>query len=170
MGSEWMGRYRPLVAALVQHTNINEQKADARFVLEKGIAVSLHEWQVLEYIILHEAEQERMIHISEQLGIPQSSFSKMVTNLCRLGLVEKHQAAGNRKNVILKPSRRAKEIYRARTRTTREEMFAPFFDCMKDWTDEELTRFTRALEVFNETLQALQRRDEARLQEEEKAR
>ena len=165
-----MGRYRPLVAALVQHTNINEQKAGARFALAPGVTVSLHEWQILEYIILHETDDERMIYISERLGIPQSSFSKMASNLCGLGLVEKYQMEGNRKNVILKPSQKSKEIYRARTVKMRQEMFAPFFECMESWTDEDVARFTGALEVFNQTLQRLQQRDRDRLQEEEKDR
>ena len=89
MGTEWMGRYRPLVAALVKHTNV-VQRASVRTVrLSDELRLTVQEWQVFEYVLEHQDDDACMNHISERLGIPQSTFSKIIKCLCERGLVDK---------------------------------------------------------------------------------
>ena len=53
MGTEWMGRYRPLVAEIVRHSNITQRLSAARFPVADGINLNAQEWQVFEYILDH---------------------------------------------------------------------------------------------------------------------
>ena len=114
MNTEWMGRYRPLVAELVRHTNIVQRALGIKSEIGEGISLSVQEWQVFEYIIEHADDDAHMNLISDRLGIPQSSFSKMIKTLCGCGLVDKYQMINNKKNIILRPSERGREIYEKR--------------------------------------------------------
>ena len=51
VGTEWMGRYRPLVAALVKHTNVVQRAAGRTVRLSEEVSLSTQEWQVFEYIL-----------------------------------------------------------------------------------------------------------------------
>lgn len=151
---EWMGRYRPLVSALVRHTNINTKNMSNKMRLSDEIELTHQEWQVLEYIIEHEADDDRMIFISERLGIPQSSFSKTVKALCSYDLCEKYQMSGNRKNIILKPTEKGKEIYRDNSARLKNFAFQNFFDALEPLGDREIRLFIDALNILNKGLDA----------------
>ena len=69
MGTEWMGRYRPLVAALVKHTNVVQRAAGRTVRLSEEVSLSTQEWQVFEYILEHQDDDSCMNHISERLGM-----------------------------------------------------------------------------------------------------
>ena len=96
MGTEWMGRYRPLVAALVRHSNINQRVSAVYVPVAGDICLRSQEWQVFEYILEHMDDDHHMNMISERLGIPQSTFSKIIKILCGYGLVDKYQTTDNR--------------------------------------------------------------------------
>ena len=53
MDSEWMGRYRNLVAALVQHSNIVMKASSEKAEVSRGIFLNPNEWQILEYLVEH---------------------------------------------------------------------------------------------------------------------
>ena len=160
MNTEWLGRYRKLVAALVQHTNINLREINKKIPAVDGMMLSMQEWQVLEYIIEHEADDAHMIHISSALGIPQSSFSKIARQLYSLGLIERYRTASNKKNVILKPSEKGHAVYDGRSNTMTRAIFQPFFDRLSNMPDQELAEFVDALNVLNETLIASQKKEQ----------
>ena len=46
-----MGRYRPLVAALVKHTNVVQRAAGRTVRLSDELSLTTQEWQVFEYIL-----------------------------------------------------------------------------------------------------------------------
>ena len=75
MKAEWMGRYRELVAALVQHSNTVARTASEFSEISEGVFLTPVAWQVLEYLIEHEDEPSCMSRISGALGIPQSVSS-----------------------------------------------------------------------------------------------
>lgn len=152
MGTEWMGRYRPLVAALVRHTNIVQRTFSKRAPLTEGISLTAQEWQVFEYILEHQEDDSCMNCISEQLGIPQSTFSKIAKLLCELGLVDKYQAENNRKNIILRPSDMGAEIYRRHAAAINQASFKGFFSELESLSDDELAVFTAALEKLDRAL------------------
>ena len=58
-GSDWMGRYRMLVQLLTQNANqsVGFAKASAKRQTPNGTSCP-QEWQVLEYIIEHEDDEE----------------------------------------------------------------------------------------------------------------
>ena len=146
--TEWMGRYRPLVAALVHHVNCVSKQGPPQFIYE-DIYLTPNEWQVLEYIVEHREDDQHMINMSEALAIPQISFSKLIEKLCKDGLIERYRLAGNKKNIILKPTPLAVTAYEFHTAELYQKMFQPFFDQLECFADEELERFTHAINVFS---------------------
>lgn len=155
MQTEWMGRYRPLVAALVQHSNITARAAARSNEIGEGIFLNTVSWQVLEYLIEHGDDASCMTHIHEALGIPQSSFSKIARQLTDLGLVERYQSTANRKNIILKPSEKALRLYRSFSQRIYEKDFQPFFEDLDALDDESLAVIISALQAFNRRITGL---------------
>ena len=154
MGTEWMGRYRPLVAALVLHSNTVHKGLNEKFDLGEGLVLNCHEWQVLEYIVEHRDEYFSMIQIARQLGVPQSSFSRIVSELQKHGLIDKFQVENNKKNVVLRPSQRAMELYDQRSDSLDRRYFRVFFDALEGMSDSELNTFTDALNALTQALNA----------------
>ena len=148
-----MGRYRELVKALVQHTNINMQVVGVKDPVVEGIWLTPNEWQIMEYIIEHPEDTACMNDISVALGLPQSSFSKTIKLLAYYGLVEKYQRENNHKNVLLRPTARALEVYAEKKERVNEKLFAGFFEALSGVDDAALKQFTDALMGFNEVLQ-----------------
>ena len=100
----------------------------------------------------HWRERSHMIAISNALGIPQSTFSKGVKSLCGYGLLEKYMSADNRKNIILLPTERGTEVYRAYAAELEQAVFRSFFDSMETVSDEDLKTMTNALRQMNDRL------------------
>ena len=147
-----MGRYRPLLAELVRHTNLVQRYMSAQFEVDDGIFLNLQEWQVLEYIIEHLHDDAHMYLMSDRLGIPQSSFSKTVKVLCNYGLVEKYQMTNNRKNIILRPSDFGLAIYEKHSSSLIESTFSDFFRQLESFSDEDINRFMQAVEILNNSV------------------
>ena len=152
MTSEWMGRYRPLVAALVKHGNMAVNNLKHRTEIVPGVRLSSTEWQVLESVIEHELQVTNMNRLAEEIGIPQSTFSKTVSYLCGLGLVEKYQTASNKKNVILQPTDLAREVYRRYSLLLQENVFGDFFRELERADDDTLNKLTKAIESLNQKM------------------
>ena len=144
-----MGRYRPLVAALVRHSNGVMRSQGTRREYPEGVCLSSTEWQVLEYIVEHETDDDCMLFISERLGVPQSTFSKAVKTLSSLGLVDKYQMINNKKSIILKPTRRGSEVYETRSQMIYEKNFKAFFKALDTVDDETLSVVVDALNILN---------------------
>ena len=155
MQTEWMGRYRPLVAVLVQHSNITARAASHSNEIGEGVFLNTVSWQVLEYLIEHRDDASCMTHIHEALGIPQSSFSKIARQLTDLGLVERYQSTANRKNIILKPSEKALRLYRSFSQRIYEKDFQSFFQDLDALDDDSLAVVISALQAFNRKLCSL---------------
>ncbi len=145
MQTEWMGRYRPLVAALVLNENIVNRNMSVRVPMYQGIGLIAQEWQTLEYLIEHEDETDCMNRISERLGIPQSSLSKAVKNLVAFGLVERFRRQSNRKNIILRTTPLGRELYAHQIETMKSAGFEAFFETLEGLDDETIACFTLAL-------------------------
>lgn len=153
MESEWMGRYRPLVAEMVRHTNIIAKEAPVRHEVSEGIFLNNNEWQVLEYIVEHRFDDDRMIYISEKLSIPQSTFSKIIKNLVSLGLAEKYQMSNNKKNIIVKPTDKGLKTYLENVNKTVGNHFSGFFSKLERFSDEDIAAFTEAIRTLNTDLE-----------------
>lgn len=152
MNIDWMGRYRPLVAALVRHANIVQRNLSKKTVLTNEISLNSQEWQVFEYIIEHMDDDAHMNLISDRLGIPQSTFSKTVKALCGYDLVEKYQTTRNRKNIILRPSEKGLKLYQIHASGVVSNNFESFFKALDCIADEDIEQFTFALDKLNAQL------------------
>lgn len=152
MGTEWMGRYRPLVAELVRHSNITQRASVIRSPVADGINLNAQEWQVFEYILEHTDDDAYMNMISERLGIAQSTFSKIVKALCGYGLVNKYQTTRNRKNILLRPSEKGLEVYRNYSTDLGRNTFEVFFDALEPFSDEQIGAFVSAMQQLNNRL------------------
>ena len=137
--TDWMGRYRELVAAIVQHTNVVSKSNTMRRCFYEGIYMNSNEWQVMEYIIEHRDDDEKMTRMSETLGIPQSSFSKIVKSLVTMGLVERFRNVDNKKDIILKPTALAVKVYEFHAEQSYRETFKPFFDALEGTVAKAIT-------------------------------
>ena len=149
MKTEWMGRYRPLVAALVQHSNAASRSMGIKKEYPDGVSLTSTEWQVLEYIVEHETDDDCMLFISERLSLPQSTFSKAVKALCAAGLVDKYHMLSNRKNIILKPTKKGAEVYEERAKMISEKNFKAFFAALEDVSDKDLETVVNAINILN---------------------
>ena len=149
MVTEWMGRYRALVAALVQHSNLVNKGITRQNVVGGGIRLSIQEWQIFEHILEHHDETFSMVTMSKRLGIPQSSFSRAVKHLCSCGLVDKYQAVNNRKNIILKPTDYGRQIYQENAGKLLEHVFGCFFEVLEPLSDQALATVTEAINTLN---------------------
>lgn len=150
--TEWMGRYRALVAAIVQHTNVVIEGETLRKYMYDGIYLSTKEWQVLEYIVEHREDDAKMIHMSEALGFHQSYFSKITRTLSNLGLVERFHIEGNKKDVFLKPTDFALTVYDYHTQQSNKNYFKPFFDALESVSDEDLATVAKAITILSENM------------------
>lgn len=145
----WMGRYREIVEALVQHGNYCIRLANYKMNIGESILLTAQEWQVLEYIVEHEEDDHNMARLSERLVIPQSSFSKMSNKLVKYGLVEKYQIVGNRKSIILKASSAGKAFYTQVSERIRKTVFEDFFNELGGFSDEQLAQFVKAISALD---------------------
>ena len=132
MDNEWMGRYRPLVAALVRHVNvISKLNEDFRIEIGDGVSIDRLSWQIIEYFVEHSDNTYNMIDISMKLGIPQSSFSKKVKQLKEYGFLDRFIAQGNKKEIFIQPTERQFTF----TGRIRQIMSASIFSrFLKSWT------------------------------------
>lgn len=155
MDNEWMGRYRPLVAALVRHVNvISKLNEDFRIEIGDGVSIDRLSWQIIEYFVEHSDNTYNMIDISMKLGIPQSSFSKKVKQLKEYGFLDRFIAEGNKKEIFIRPTEKAIRFYKQNTIDHVSKHFLPFFEKLDRFSDEEIVAFTEALEVLTASCEA----------------
>ncbi len=152
MVSSWMGRYREIVAALVRHGNMAARSQFTRNEIYPGLSLTHQEWQVLEYIIEHETDDETMTQISDCLCIPQSSFSKISKLLYEEKLIARFRVFGNRKNIVLKATPYGKEVYESYSKTILTNVFQPFFDQLSGLSDADLATLAHAIQNLDQSV------------------
>lgn len=153
MNAEWMGRYRPFVAALVRHSNLSSRVSARRTVGAQGqMVLAPNEWQTLEYLLEHQDEVENMVYISNQLGIATSTFSRIVRSLEGLGFVEKLQKEGNNKDVVLHITPCGMEYYHSEVKNRVNPMFDGCFNHLGSLSDEELDQVIQAIDYISDQM------------------
>ena len=162
MVSSWMGRYREIVAALVRHGNMAARSQYTRNEVYPGLSLTQQEWQVLEYIIEHETDDETMTQISECLCIPQSSFSKISKMLFEEDLIARYRVFGNRKNVVLKATPFGKEVYDSFSQDILTNVFQSFFDQLSDVSDSDLAKLSHAIEEMDQVITSASEKESKR--------
>lgn len=145
----WFGRYRDFIAALVYHTNCVNRTANVRENIGDGVLVTAQEWQTLEAIIEHDDKSLIMSDISRLLGIPLSTLSKVSKQLLSQGLVERYRLDGNKKNIILRPSKKGYSLYRTHCEAVTMPLFQRFFNMLESLSDEQLKIMSDAIIALN---------------------
>lgn len=159
MGTEWMGRYRELVGALVRHSNVCNKSDSKNIRLTDDIVISQLEWQVFEYIIEHRSDDDHMLLVYKRLAIPQSTFSKTVSKLCQYKLIAKYKSVDNKKNVLLKPTAFGEAVYANTANSTVANVFNDFFSALEDVDDKTLKIVADAINVLNDTIAKPDKKD-----------
>lgn len=159
MDTEWMGRYRGLVASLVRHGNVAIRTQTNKKNIGGNIWLNDQQWQILEYLIENRDKIFNMNDVSYRLDIPQSTFSKTIKLLCEKGLVEKYQAVNNRKNIILRPTDYGLKLYDDFSIKDVEKDFKEFFSALESVSDKDLQAVARAIELLDNNILPDRRED-----------
>ena len=144
----WMGPHRAAVEAVIRSGNSYARGVNMQGILTGAANLSPAELQVMEYILENEERRENMSQVAARLDISQSSFSKQVSQLVRMGLLEKFHTQNNRKNVIVQPTERARRLYREYA-VEAALAWQPFFEELDRMGPEAEAAFIRATECFS---------------------
>lgn len=147
MKLEWMGRYRELIRMVIKYTNLFP-RSNTQFIKNNrsGVCLSAQQWQTLECIIESEDTSANMVFFSKQLGLPKSTFSKNVKLLVAQGLVERYQQVNNKKNIVLKPSEKGRELYARNSAIILNSGWKDAFAVLEGLPDESLLLITKFME------------------------
>ena len=151
MKLEWMGRNREFIRLLMKYMNLcyhYEKKNPG----DSGISVSAQQWQTLECIIENEDENRNMVYMANQIGLPKSTFSKIVKQLLEFGLVERYRQSGNNKNIILKPSDKGREFYKSHSAILFEKGWKKSFAVLDKLSDENMAIIEELLSKMIDSL------------------
>lgn len=147
MKTVWMGRYKKLIDHLMAGFNVYSRTCADELELAPGCKVSYVQMQVLEYLMENEDKMEKMAIVASNLGMLPSAFSKLISRLMEKGYIEKHHANDNRKDIILKVSRKGHEIYDRFANTVLLPAFKPMFDALSSLSDSEVDFFANSLAI-----------------------
>ena len=145
MELSWMGQYRELVRALVYYSNSSNRNL---FTVNRNRGpedLSMHEYQILEYICEFENDSRIMADISRDTGIAQSIITKSTKHLIAQGLVERYRLGNNRKSIVLRPTEAGRAKYLEIALEEVAPAFTAFFEALKDFDSEQLARFGEAM-------------------------
>lgn len=149
MKLEWMGEHRQAVESIIRCCNSYTQSANLSGLMTDAAYISPVELQVMEYILENEERRENMSQVAARLDISQSNFSKIVSQLVRLGLLEKFRTVKNRKNVIVQPTELARQVYEQYSKGAAVG-WKPIFDELDRMTPEGRASLIRILDLFAE--------------------
>lgn len=145
-------RYIPLLKAIIKHVNIASSGLNEKIPLEGGSEITMQEWLIVELVVDHREEYCSMIDLARMIGIPQSSFFRMVSHLQKAGLLDKYRVKGNKKNIVLRPTELALHIYKDRTTNVRGQIWDDFFRALEPFSDDEIKTLTSAFNQLSENL------------------
>ena len=156
MSGELNNRYTPLVKEIIRHCNIVSNGMNDNVVLRDNIVITVQEWIVTELIVEQREEYNSMVELSRMIGIPPSSFFRIVSHLQKTGLVEKYRVQGNKKNIILRPTDLALSIYEERTPAMRNALWGDFYKELDQFSDSDIMKITNAFSKLDSKLPSSQ--------------
>lgn len=127
MKLEWMGQNREIVEALIHYCNIYAGVYRIEKMSFRGITYSYSQIQVLEYLLENEERNDNMSAIAHRLGITRSNFTKIVTRLCKKGLVEKVRVPGSKRDLNVIVNDLGRELYEDYSIGILKRHFEPMF-------------------------------------------
>jgi DNA-binding MarR family transcriptional regulator len=148
MELNWMGRYRELVRDLVYYSNSSNRNVFTANRTRGAGDMSMHEYQILEYICEFENDRRIMADISRDTGIAQSIITKATKHLIALGLVERYRLGSNRKSIVLRPTQAGRDKYLEIALGDVAPAFEKFFRTLDGVEDEELRHIGAAIRTL----------------------
>ncbi len=152
MNEESIKRYIPLEKALMKHAMIVSSGLNDRIALDDRVSVTVQEWIVIELIVEQRNEYNSMIELARKVGIPSSSFSRIVSRLQKAGLILKYHIQNNRKSIVLRPSEQALAYYEEVKVGMGTEIWTEFFQALEHFSDSDIILLTDALLKLNDRL------------------
>ena len=152
MSDKFNNRYAPLVDAILKNCNVVNNGMNDSITLRDNVVLSVQEWTVTELIIQQREEYSSMVELSRKIGIPPSSFFRIVSRLRKIGLIDKYRVQGNKKSVILRPTELALSIYDEIEPELRDNLWGSFYKELEQLSDRDIEIITNA---FNKLTRAL---------------
>lgn len=119
--------YASLAKAIIKHSLIVNSGLNEKISLEGGHEITMLEWLAVETVVDNRNEYNSMVELSRKMGVPPSSFFRIISHLQKEGLVTKYHIQGNKKNIVLRPTEHAMELYSERSKGKRQEIWSGFF-------------------------------------------
>ena len=116
----------------------------------------VEEWIVAELIIHQRDEYNSMVELSRMIGIPPSSFFRIVSHLQKMGLIDKYRVHGNKKNIILRPTELALDIYDEMEPEMRNSVWGDFYKELDQLSDRDIMIVTNAFNKLTRDLPSSQ--------------
>ena len=148
MELNWMGRYRELVRDLVYYSNSSNRNLFTANRNRGDEELSMHEYQILEYICEFENDNRIMADISRDTGIAQSIITKATKHLIALGMVERYRLGNNRKSIVLRPTQTGRDKYLEIALGDVAPAFQEFFRALDGVEAAELARIGAAIRML----------------------
>ena len=156
-------RYMPLFKAIMKHTIMVNSGMNDRIPLDENLSVTVQEWMVEELIVEQQEGYYSMVELSRMIGMPPSSFFRIVRQLQKAGLVEKYRIQSNKKSIVLRPTQLAQKIYEKRSTEVREAIWGDFFRELDGLGDAEIAALVRAFNKLNEHIPSVRYSQEMEL-------
>lgn len=138
-----------LLERLVKFANLYVQMQNRSYEIAEGVFLTIAEVQTLEYLLANDSRHEKMADIAVRLGVTPSTLSQNVKKMVKMGLLEKYHTATNRKNIIVRVSKRGKEVYDLYRNWINRQQFDPFFAVLDEIPPEYIRTMCRALDILN---------------------
>ena len=105
-----------------------------------------------EYIIEYEDDMLNMSKYAERLGMPLSSFSKCIKKLVDIGLIEKYKTNQNKKEIIVRASKKGREVYTLHSKNLNHNIFNKMFEILSPLNDQDMKLVADAIKALNDSL------------------
>jgi len=121
-----------------------------------GISLTSQEFQLLECVIENEDDVLNMSDYNSITGINKSSLTVAAKKLMNYELIEKYKLAGNKKNIILKPTKKGIELYNHFVLNSCEQVFEELFEKLSGLSDDQLQAVVDAIMSLDKEITPMQ--------------
>ncbi len=149
-----MAEHRLLVEKIIKYGNAYAALYNKQLSYRTDKIFSAAQIQVIEYVL--ENEHQKMIEISNRLGITRGAFSKNVKKLIDKGLLEKFQYPNNKKDIYLRVTESGKATYKQYSQTIYELCLKDMFEKTDQIPPQYTTLLIGMFDYFAEQLLALE--------------
>ena len=126
------------IGLLMKYVNLFSYQGSKAITSNSGVTLTVQQWQVLGCIGVYGDKNKNMVYMANKLGMQKSTFSKYVKLLVDKGLVDRYQSTNNRKDIVLKPSKKGLIQHQERSRIIFEAAWQEPFAVLEKLSDENL--------------------------------